>query len=128
MRDEWRVNVRYNLHERRKPIRGKQMSAYVEERDNGYWLVDSRVALDSIVYAFLAGETAESIAQSFPVLALEQVYGAIAFYLAHRETIDEYLLARRSAYEQARQTARRRDLPFYRKLANARHELKVTAA
>ena len=71
------------------------MSAYVEERDNGYWLADSRVALDSIVYAFLAGETAESIAQSFPVLALEQVYGAIAFYLAHRETIDGYLLARR---------------------------------
>ena len=104
------------------------MSAYVEECDNGYWLADSRVALDSIVYAFLAGETAESIAQSFPVLALEQVYGAIAFYLAHRETIDEYLLTRRSAYEQARRTTRQRDLPFYQKLANARHELKVTVA
>jgi uncharacterized protein (DUF433 family) len=104
------------------------MSDYIEERDDGYWLAGSRVALDSIVYAFLAGETAEGIAQSFPALALEQVYGAIAFYLAHRETIDEYLLARRSDYEQARQAARRRDLPFYRKLASARHELKVTTA
>jgi hypothetical protein len=27
---------------------------------------------------------AETIAQSFPVLTLEQVYGTITFYLAHR--------------------------------------------
>ena len=31
------------------------------------------------------------IAESFPALNLEQVYGSIAFYLAHRERIDEYL-------------------------------------
>jgi hypothetical protein len=37
------------------------------------------VSLDSIVYAFLSGQSAGSIAQSFPVLRLEQVYGAIAF-------------------------------------------------
>ena len=50
---------------------------YVAERDGGYWIADSRVSLDSIVYAFLNGQSAESIAQSFPVLNLEQVYGAI---------------------------------------------------
>ena len=46
------------------------------------------VSLDSIVYAFLNGQTAESIAQSFPLLTLEQVYGAIAVYLANRDEID----------------------------------------
>jgi hypothetical protein len=43
------------------------------------------------VYAFREGHTAESLAQSFPVLTLEQVYGAITYYLAHREVIDAYL-------------------------------------
>ena len=49
------------------------------------------VSLDSIDYAFVSGESAESIAQAFPVVTLEQVYGAITFYLAHRDEIDRYL-------------------------------------
>ena len=47
---------------------------YVEQRDVGYRVAGTRVSLDSIVYAFLAGQTAESIAQSFPILSLEQVF------------------------------------------------------
>jgi uncharacterized protein (DUF433 family) len=46
------------------------------------------VSLDSIVYTFLSGQSAEAIAESFPVLSLEQVYGAITDYLAHREDVD----------------------------------------
>jgi len=53
----------------------------------------SRVSLDSVVYAFLRGESPDGIAESFPALNLEQVYGAIAFYLSHRDTIDAYLRA-----------------------------------
>ena len=60
---------------------------YVDQRDGGYWVAGTRVSLDSIVYAFLDGQTAESIAQSFPMLALEEVYGAIAFYLANRSRL-----------------------------------------
>jgi len=45
--------------------------AYVSQREGAYWVAGSRVSLDPIVYAFLNGETAESIAQSFPVLDLE---------------------------------------------------------
>jgi len=66
---------------------------YVETRDGGYYVVGSRVSLDSIVYAFLAGQSAEAIGQAFTVLTLEQVYGAVAYYLAHRQEIDEYLAA-----------------------------------
>ena len=80
----------------------------------------SRVSLDSIVYAFLGGQTAEAIGQAFPVLTLEQVYGALTFYLAHRETVDEHLAARRGDIEEMRQAARAADPMFYQKLAAAR--------
>ena len=36
---------------------------YVETRDDGYYVAGSRVSLDSIVYAFLAGQSAEAIGQ-----------------------------------------------------------------
>ena len=54
---------------------------YVEQRDGGYYVAGARVSLDSIVYAFRGGESPETIQQSFPSLTLEQVYGAITFYL-----------------------------------------------
>jgi uncharacterized protein (DUF433 family) len=41
------------------------------------------------VYSFNDGESPETIRQNFPSLTLEQVYGAIAFYLANREAVDE---------------------------------------
>ncbi len=95
-------------------------SDYVERRDGGYWVSGTRVSLDSIVYAFLNGQTAESIAQSFPALRLEQVYGAITFYLAHRSEIDAYLAKARAEYETQREKARGQDPMFYQKLADAR--------
>lgn len=70
------------------PVLTKQ---YVEQRDKGYWIEGTRVSLDSVVYSFLNGESPESIAQNFPLLELEQVYGGVAFYLANRELIDQYL-------------------------------------
>ncbi len=64
---------------------------YVEERDGGYWITGSRISLDSIVYAFRRGAPPETIRRSFPLLTLEEVYGAITFYLAQEQEIDEYL-------------------------------------
>jgi uncharacterized protein (DUF433 family) len=68
-----------------------QDSPYVEYRDDVYRVAGTRVALDSIVRRFWEGDAPESIVQSFPVLTLEQVYGAIAYYLRHQECIDTYL-------------------------------------
>jgi uncharacterized protein (DUF433 family) len=93
---------------------------YVSQSEGVYRVAESRVSLDSIVYAFLNGQTAESIAQSFPVLGLEQVYGAITFYLAHRADIDAYLRDGRSQYERLHATAHQADPAFYQKLAGAR--------
>jgi uncharacterized protein (DUF433 family) len=99
---------------------------YVEQREGAYYVRGTRVSLDSIVYAFLEGQTAESIAQAFPVVSLEQVYGAIAFYLAHREEIERYLEVQRRDFEAQRQSARDKDPMFYQKLAAARRSAQPT--
>jgi uncharacterized protein (DUF433 family) len=65
--------------------------SYVEQRDDGYWLTGTRISLDSIIYAFQRGVAPESIQRAFPLLTLEEVYGAITFYLAHAQEIDTYL-------------------------------------
>ena len=62
--------------------------SYIEYRQEAYWVVGTRISLDSIVYSFQRGLSPESIVQSFPLLTLEQVYGAIAFYLANHSEID----------------------------------------
>jgi len=95
---------------------------YAEKRDGVYRVVGTRVSLDSIVCAFISGQSAESIAQSFPVLTLEQAYGAITFYLAHREEIDRYLEAQEQDYEARRAAAREADPMFYQKLADAKRQ------
>lgn len=97
-------------------------TAYVEQRDDMYAVSGTRVSLDSVVYAFLSGQSAETIAQAFPVLSLEQVYGAITFYLAHRHDVDLYLEARRRDFEARCEAARHADPMFYQKLANARKQ------
>lgn len=99
---------------------------YIEQRDGGYWVVGTRVSLDSIVYAFWGGQTAEAIAQSFPVLTLEQVYGSIAFYLANRSKIDAYIEKTKLDFEAMRQASRQADPMFYQKLAQARHPIQTT--
>jgi len=38
---------------------------YVEQREDVYWVAGTRVSLDSIVYAFLEGQTAESSLSPF---------------------------------------------------------------
>ncbi|HXU38858.1 MAG TPA: DUF433 domain-containing protein [Blastocatellia bacterium] len=66
-------------------------SQYVGKHDGGYWVAGTRVSLDSIVYDFLDGMSPDTIAENLPVLTLEEVYGAIAFYLANRAEVDAYL-------------------------------------
>jgi uncharacterized protein (DUF433 family) len=99
---------------------------YIEQRDDVQMVAGTRVSLDSIVYAFLDGQSAEAIAQAFPVLTLEQVYGAIAYYLAHRDKVDRYLEARRQDFAAARQAARDADPMFYQKLAAAKKRTPLT--
>ncbi len=95
-------------------------STYVEHRNGAYRISGTRVSLDSLVYAYLNGQTAEAIAQAFPLLTLEQVYGALAYYLAHRDRIDAYLAEGSQELERLRMNARDADPMFYYKLDEAR--------
>jgi len=93
---------------------------YVEQRNDGYFIKGTRVSLDSVVYAFLRGESPEGIDESFPSLGLERIFGALAFYLANSEVVDQYLRQGQREFETLREQARRDNPALYRKLAEAR--------
>jgi uncharacterized protein (DUF433 family) len=64
---------------------------YVRMVHGAYRVGDTRVSLDSLVYLFRRGVSAESMVESYPALTLEQVHGALEFYLANRKEIDSYI-------------------------------------
>jgi uncharacterized protein (DUF433 family) len=105
------------------PISTKQ---YIEQRDKGYWIEGTRVSLDSVVYSFLNGESPESIAQNFSLLSLEQVYGAIAFYLANREFVDIYLKTGEAEFEQLQLSCQEKNPLLYQKLKMAQAQKQST--
>jgi uncharacterized protein (DUF433 family) len=63
---------------------------------------DTRVTFDSVVTAFWRGATPEEIMSRFDVLTLPQIYGAISYYLTHREEVDAYLEQQREDAEKLR--------------------------
>ena len=95
---------------------------YVEQVDGAYRIAGARVSLDSVVYAFRRGASPESIQRSFPLLTLEQIYGAIAYYLARQEEIDRYLLAGEEEFEKLRQASREARPEWHEKMDRARKE------
>ena len=83
----------------------------------GTWrIAGTRVSLDSVIQSFWEGATPEEICQDFPSLSLAQVYGAIAYYLKHRNTVDAYLQAGRDGAEKLQQELTRRHGDFLSKL------------
>ena len=98
--------------------------SYVEQRDGGYWMQGTRVSLDSIVYAFKRGMAPESMQRAFPLLTLEEIYGAITFYLAHEQEIEAYLKRAEAEFaSQARDlnaAARAGNPELFRRLRKAR--------
>lgn len=51
----------------------------------------TRVSLDSVVYDYQHGATAEQIAFDFPTLDLADIHAVIAYYLRHRREVEQYL-------------------------------------
>jgi len=100
------------------------MDAFVEQRNRGYYVSGTRVSLDSIVYEYRRGESAESIRQNFPSLSLVQVYGAITFYLSNQRTVDAYLAETEKEWDEF---AREHPLPeeLRQKLERSRQEASV---
>jgi uncharacterized protein (DUF433 family) len=96
---------------------------YVEQKEGAYRVGGTRVSLDSVVYGFQSGASPECIQQSYPALTLEQVYGAIAYYLSHQDAIDQYLIEGEKEFEKLQQISREKHPEWYEKMRKARKEL-----
>jgi uncharacterized protein (DUF433 family) len=101
------------------------MKEYVIQRDGGYYISNSRISLDSVVYAFHRGASPESIRRSFPLLTLEEIYGAITFYLSHQQEIDSYLKDAEAEFEKMREKSREANPELHKKLDETRKNLQT---
>ena len=80
---------------------------YVRTDEHGVLRVgNTRVMLDSVVAAFEEGHSAESICDQYAALRLVEVYGAIAYYLANRDEVREYLRQQAAQWDALRDAAR----------------------
>jgi uncharacterized protein (DUF433 family) len=74
----------------------------LEDADGVVRVSGTRVTLDTIVQAFSQGATAETISEQYPSVPLAHVYAVIAFYLTHREQVEEYLASRQAQADNVR--------------------------
>jgi uncharacterized protein (DUF433 family) len=96
---------------------------YVSVDGDSYRISGTRVSLDSVVYDYLSGLSPEGIADNFETLSLEQVYGAITFYLSHRDEVDLHLMSNRAKFDALRKRARESHPLLYRKLEEMQEAL-----
>lgn len=90
---------------------------YVRTDQNGVMRVaGTHVMLDSVVAAFDQGHSPESIRSQYPSLSLEQVYGTITYYLAHRDEVDAYLRRQDAEWAKWRAVAEQRRGPVVDRL------------
>ena len=63
---------------------------------------DSRVLLELVIRAFQDGATPETIVHRYPTLVLADVYAVVAYYLRHRDEVEDYLTRREQKAEEVR--------------------------
>ncbi len=96
---------------------------YISVDGDSYRISGTRVSLDSVVYDYLSGLSPESIADNFDTLSLEQVYGAITYYLSRRQEVDRHLMQNRAKFDALRAKARESHPLLYRKLEEMQEAL-----
>lgn len=98
---------------------------YVGLIDGVYRVGQTRVSLESLVYLFREGMSAESMVESYPSLTLEQIHGALAFYLANQTEIDAHLSENQSIAEREHEFSRQKNAELIARLRRARHENQI---
>lgn len=92
-------------------------AAYVRTDEHGVMRVGTgRVMLDSVLAAFAQGHSPETIRSQYPSLALKEVYGAITYYLSHREQVEDYLKRQDVVWTKAKAEADVRPAPVVERL------------
>jgi uncharacterized protein (DUF433 family) len=102
------------------------LAEYIEHREGSYYVAGTRISLDSIVYAFHRGDSPETICQNFELLNLEQVYGAIAYYLAHKSAVNSYLKQQDQKWVEDKQRSAPLPSGLREKLLRVREDLRTT--
>ena len=100
---------------------------YITAVEGTYRIRDTRVSLDSLVHLFREGLSAESMVESYPALTLEQVHGALAFYLANQKEIDKYLAEGQRMAQAHQEQSRKTNAELIAKLQRARHASQIPA-
>jgi uncharacterized protein (DUF433 family) len=91
--------------------------SYVRYDDHGAMRVgETQVMLDSVVVAFEQGHSPETIAQQYLSLTLEEVYGAVAYYLANKAEINQYLQQQSEVWKTWREKASAAESPVVQRL------------
>lgn len=62
----------------------------------------TRVSLDVLVAAFKRGKTPEAIHEGYETVPLADVYAIFAYYLRHRDEVEEYLAERQRHGEEVK--------------------------
>ena len=93
---------------------------YVEQRGSNYYVTGTRVSLDSLIHAFRRGESPETICQNFETLSLEEVYGAIAYYLADQSGMDAYLVSQGQKWTEGKRNSETLPATLRQRLTRAR--------
>jgi uncharacterized protein (DUF433 family) len=99
---------------------------YIDEIGGNYYIAGTRISLDSIVHAFRSGESPETICQNFELLRLEEVYGAIAYYLANQPAIDTYMIRQDEKWAEGKRNAEPLPADLRERLIRTRDELNTT--
>jgi uncharacterized protein (DUF433 family) len=98
---------------------------YIRIAEGAYRIGETRVSLDSLVYLFREGMSAESMVECYPSLTLEQVYGALAFYLGNQAEIDGYLAEGQHTAESQHAQSKQANAELIAKLQRSRHANRI---
>jgi hypothetical protein len=76
--------------------------------------------LASIIFEYRDGSTVETIRANFPTLSLEQIHGAIAFYLDNRGEAEAYLRRLENKWEELERAAKPADPDLQQRIEEAK--------
>ncbi len=100
--DNFSRGTEYAMHEKQ----------YVQVDEHGVMRIGTtRVMLDALVAGFEQGHSPETIQQQFPALSLKEVYGAITYYLSHRDDVQAYLKRQEALWKELRAEAEKQASP-----------------
>lgn len=96
----------------------------IQREDGTIRVRGSRISLDTIVVNFERGDSVEDIQDGFPTLSIEQIEGALDWYLSHPVEAKIYLDEQHAAEEKILQELRAhcKDSPIREKLRRLREQ------